>query len=242
MRSESRFFLHLSANRAAGPRRPARQAGLTLVELLVAISVMAFVAVMGWRGLDTILRARVSLTSELEQTRGMQLAFAQLQNDCAQIASASLLGNRQPLRIDQGRLALIRTVQTEAQPLRVQVVSWQVVDGVLTRRELPPTRNLGELDSQMQSVAAGSAAGYSVALQPGVASVALRLWAEDNRGWRTVDTSDGNEAAQGSGKAQIIAQSTGAPVVRTAYTGLELTLRLAGRDSAMQKIFLLGAV
>ena len=32
------------------PRR--RSGGLTLVELLVAISVLGFVAVLGWRGLD----------------------------------------------------------------------------------------------------------------------------------------------------------------------------------------------
>jgi general secretion pathway protein J len=33
-----------------------------LVELLVAITIMAVVAVLGWRGLDSIVRARVSLT------------------------------------------------------------------------------------------------------------------------------------------------------------------------------------
>ena len=31
---------------------PAKHRGLTLVELLVAISVLAFVAILGWRGLD----------------------------------------------------------------------------------------------------------------------------------------------------------------------------------------------
>ena len=49
--------------------RAARHKGLTLVELLVAISVLGFVAVLGWRGLDSIVRARIALTSDLEQTR-----------------------------------------------------------------------------------------------------------------------------------------------------------------------------
>src|SRR5665811_345320 len=69
--------------------RATRHKGLTLVELLVAISVLGFVAVLGWRGLDSIVRARIALTSDLEQTRGMQLAFAQLQSDCAHLVSPS---------------------------------------------------------------------------------------------------------------------------------------------------------
>ena len=49
--------------------------GFTLVELLVAISILAIVAVLGWRGLDGIVRARVALTAQMEQTRGMQLVY-----------------------------------------------------------------------------------------------------------------------------------------------------------------------
>ena len=60
----------------------ARRRGFTLVELLVAISILAVVAVLGWRGLDSIVRARTSLTEQMETTRGMQLAFAQMQSDC----------------------------------------------------------------------------------------------------------------------------------------------------------------
>lgn len=223
--------------------RKKRQSGLTLVELLVAISVLAIVAVMGWRGLDTIIRARVALTQDLDNTRGLQLAFAQLQNDCTQIASATLLQGRQALRIDQGRLSLVRTLQTEGQPLRVQVVTYQVRDGVLLRQELPATRDLSEIDAGMQSAAAGTNSGYAVALQGNVASIALRLWSNDNRGWRTAEDQQQTEAsAAGSSKAQIIAQSTGTPIVLPTWTGLELTLRLATSDSAMQKVFLLGAV
>ena len=62
--------------------------GLTLIELLVAIGILAFIAVLGWRGLETLIRTRSSLDQELEQTRNLQIIFAQLQNDCANIVSA----------------------------------------------------------------------------------------------------------------------------------------------------------
>src|SRR5260364_251272 len=38
--------------------RHARAQGFTLIELLVAIAILALVAVLSWRGLDQILRAR----------------------------------------------------------------------------------------------------------------------------------------------------------------------------------------
>ena len=99
---------------------------MTLVELLVAISVLGFVAVLGWRGLDSIVRARIALTSDLEQTRGMQLAFAQLQSDCAHLVSPSVLPGRIPLALGQGRLTLVRTVFADNQPSRLQVISYRV--------------------------------------------------------------------------------------------------------------------
>jgi general secretion pathway protein J len=227
-----------------GLRRSSKwQRGLTLVELLVAIGVLAIVAVMGWRGLDTIVRARVTLTQDLDNTRGLQLAFAQMQNDCTQIASPTLLQGRQALRVDQGRLSLVRTVQTEAQPLRVQVVNYQVRDGMLLRQELPATRDLSEIDAGMQSAVSGNNTGTAVALQTNVGAIDFRMWASDNRGWRTPDEQAQTEAAAtGSSKAQIIAQSTGSPVVMQTWTALEMTLRLANSNNAMQKIFLLGAV
>ena len=146
--------------------------------------------------------------------------------------------------MDQGRLSLVRTVQTEAQPLRVQVVNYQVRDGVLLRQELPATRDLSEIETAMQSAAAGNNAGTAVALQANVASIALRLWSSDNRGWRTAQEQSETEAAAsaGSSKGQIIAQATGTPVVTPSWTGLELTLRLANSANPLQKVFLLGAV
>jgi general secretion pathway protein J len=219
--------------------RPARNNGLTLIELLVAISILSFIAVLGWRGLDSIVRARIALTSDLEQTRGMQLAFAQLQSDCAHLASPVSLPDRVPLVAEQGQLTLVRTVFADDQPSRLQVVTYRVKDGVLTRRESAATRDLTILAALWQSAANDTGTTQAVALQSGITALTMRLWISGGTGWRT-----GAEIAQLTATPVSTAnpqpgQTTGTPPL---LTGLEVAMQLQGREDSLLKIFLLGAV
>ena len=126
-------------------RRHARR-GFTLIELLVAIGILAIVAVLGWRGLDSIVRARIALSAEIESTRGMQLAFAQMQSDAEHIASSTTLQNRPALLADAESMSLVRNVYLENEPTRLSVVTYRVRDGMLDRRESAATRDLVQLD------------------------------------------------------------------------------------------------
>lgn len=207
-----------------------RHKGLTLVELLVAISVLGFVAVLGWRGLDSIVRARIALTSDLEQTRGMQLAFAQLQSDCAHLASPSALPNKVLFAVGQERLTLVRTVFADNQPSRLQVITYRINDGVLIRRESAATRDLRELATLWLAAENDTDTSQTVALQSDVTAMTMRLWASDGKGWRTdFDMLTPLPRAGSTATPQL-------------PTGLEVTLQLRGRDTGMLKIFLLGAV
>ena len=214
-------------------QRKHRHKGLTLIELLVAISVLAFIAVLGWRGLDSIVRARIALTGDLEQTRGMQLAFAQLQSDCAHLADAAVLPDRMPLAAGSDRLTLVRTVFTDHQPSRLQVIAYRVKDGVLTRRESAATRDLTELDA-LWRIAVNDIdttqlpfdrLRAGVVLQSDVTALTMRLWA--NGGW--------------SMGADTLPAAAGMNASSLAPTGLEVALQLRGRDTRLLKIFLLGA-
>lgn len=203
--------------------------GFTLIELLVAISVLAIVAVLGWRGLDGIVRARIALTREMEQARGMQLAFAQMQRDCAQIAPSSILPDRAPLVVAPGRVVLVRTVFGDGQPTRVQVVAYQLSGGVLTRRESAATRDLNALDMLWVTVTNAADAKQAVKLQAGVSDMKVRTWVTDGAGWRTPGV-------------DIATPTTNPMTGSTATTGLEITLQLEGRANGVTKAFMLGPV
>lgn len=198
-----------------------RRGGFTLIELLVAITILAIVAVLGWRGLDSIVRAREALNQELEQTRGLQLAFAQMHNDCDKIALSSAIGDRPVLDAQGGRLTLVRMVYPENQPSQAQVISYRLREGVLTRRESLPTRDMAVLDAAWTASLNDAQMAPPVILHSSVQSMNLRTWFTKG-GWR----------------------SPGAPArgANDGPTGLEVVLELRERSGALVKIFLLGAV
>ncbi|MDH2917609.1 MAG: hypothetical protein PXX73_00235, partial [Sideroxydans sp.] len=195
-------------------------------ELLVAISILGLVAVMGWRGLDSIVRSRTALNLELEQTRGMQLAFAQMQSDSAHLAPNSLLANRPTLHALANQLTLVRTVFADAQPTRVQVVSYRVQDGKLTRRESPATRDLSELDTLWLTALNNTDSSPVVILENEVSAMTLRVWLNGGATW------------QPSMDAAVIASLANGMTVN----GLEVVLQIARQDNTLSKVFLLGAV
>jgi len=222
-------------------RSPARitndfyQQGLTLIELLVAISLLAFIAVLGWRGLDSITRTRESLNHELDQARSLQLTLAQWQIDCANAVDADLLDGHPPLLIENGQFTLARRVQTEAQPTVLQIVAWRLNQGVLSRETSPPTRDLTQLNAGWQRAYAGGQT--AVNLLSGVTSVSFRVWASDGRGWRAWNA--GTQAMVSHGA--LANTQTGTTSTQLIWRGVEMSLQLSDRTSPLTKIFLLGA-
>ncbi|MFZ6767062.1 PulJ/GspJ family protein [Undibacterium sp. Di26W] len=212
------------------------QTGFTLIELLVAITILAIIAVLGWRGLDSIVRARAGLTAEMEQTRGIQLAFAQIENDCAHLVDPNNLPGREILSALGSRLVLVRTVFEENQPSRLQVVAYRLKEGVLSRSEMSPTRELATLEQDWQNAMSDVDGGPAIALQSQILSLDMRTWRNGENGWRM-----GGTEADGAATAQ---SGTGsAPVAKgNKLTGLELSVQLTGRELPVTKVFLLGAV
>jgi len=223
----------------AGIHNKRRRAGFTLVELLVAIGILAMVAVLGWRGLDGIVRARVALTADMETTRGMQLAFAQMQSDCEHLAGTDVMARRQTLVWDLDRLTLVRKAYVENEPSRLQVVSYRVVGGQLLRRESPGTRDLAQVEQLWQAMLTDAPAenAPAVVLQTGVASMAVQGWL--NGAWRDDLTQRGNQDGQ-DGQAGQPLQPTAPAGEIVLPTGVLVALTVPGLAQPMLKAFLLG--
>ncbi len=200
------------------------RAGFTLIELLVAISILAIIAVLGWRGLDSIVRARIGLSTNLEQTRGMQLAFAQLQSDCDHIAAQDQMDGRPRIRVQQNKLILTRTIFVDNQPSQLQIVTYRIKNEQLLRNELGATRDFLVLDRLLQAAIndTDDEIGQSVVLRSGITSMEMRFWAGKD-GW------------------QSPLEDTMLDQVRNA-TGLEVRLQLRDAETTLLKVFLLGAM
>jgi general secretion pathway protein J len=199
-------------------RPAARTHGFTLVELMVAIGILSLVAVMGWRGLDSIVRARVALADEMEHTRRTQLTFAQLQSDCAHVAPVTALGGRQAFDAADGRLTLMRTVESDNQPLGFEVVSYRIADGVLTRHESAATRDMKVLDALWSAARGNADTASDVSLQADVESMTLRAWEDD--AWLPV---------------------AGADLTIATPNAIEVQVKLAGHAKSITKAILMGA-
>ena len=77
---QSRLTL-LAAEHPARTTSAQRQRGFTLIELLIAITLMAVLAGLSWRGLDSLMRSRDITQAQVDKTAVLQTVLAQWQAD-----------------------------------------------------------------------------------------------------------------------------------------------------------------
>src|SRR4030095_12528281 len=69
--------------------RASRSRGFTLVEVLVALVIMAIMSLMAWEGVDGIVRARDANQVRLEQTLRLETVIAQWEQDLASLQESA---------------------------------------------------------------------------------------------------------------------------------------------------------
>lgn len=98
-----------------------KQMGFTLLELLIALSLLAILAIMTWQGLDILLRSRTSISDHFEIDQQQRRFIEQFQQDCQNIAPSKILG-LPTILLEPEQLILILARPTENQKTRWQVV------------------------------------------------------------------------------------------------------------------------
>jgi general secretion pathway protein J len=82
-----------------------RQRGFTLIELLIALSLMAVLALLSWRGVDTLMRTRESTQAQIQRIAAVQTTLDQWRADLDAVQGipglqdSGLLWNGQVLRL-----------------------------------------------------------------------------------------------------------------------------------------------
>jgi general secretion pathway protein J len=114
--------------------------GFTLLELLVAITVLSIVSVIAWRGLDSLVMTRERLEPEADDVRALLTTFGQMERDLAQVTNPRFVGlNTAPINVSIADGAIVLQLARIAPPApdratEVQTVYYRVVDGTLMRQ------------------------------------------------------------------------------------------------------------
>ena len=122
--------------------KPAR--GFTLVEVLVALSIMAVLATMAWQGVDGIVRARDISQATMERTLRLNTVIAQWDQDLQSVYDSAVVP---ALAFDGATVRLARTA-----PGGVQMVAWQLQGSQWRRWAGPVVTDVASLqDSWLRS-------------------------------------------------------------------------------------------
>lgn len=224
-----------------GGTRRRRARAFTLIELMVAIAILAVIAVLSWRGLEQVVRARQTISNAMEDERVFVQFFDQLRIDAREAVIDDEVA--QPaVSVSGGTLQIVRRFGANGEAAWLQVVRYQVAGGLVTRYASPPIATRGELGRMLSGSSGSSGSGDSsdwsaVPLISGVGAINARLFIP-RTGWTTEMEDVSAEIARIDNNVKV-PQFSNAPIER-AVRGLEVSIGAPSLLAPITRVFLVG--
>jgi general secretion pathway protein J len=166
-------------SRAFADRAPR---GFTLVEVLVALAIMAVLAAMSWQGIDAMIRAKAINQENMERTLRLATVLGQWEQDLLQVHDQAVTP---ALLYDGASLRLVRRT-----PEGVQVVVWALRDGLLQRWASTSVTDAGQLREQwLRSLQLLGNEAQQLRVLDNLASMQVYFWRDRDNNWSNPQSS-----------------------------------------------------
>jgi general secretion pathway protein J len=204
----------------AAPARLRRTSGFTLIEVMVALLIMAILAALAFRGIDALTRAKTAALAATDRTLKLNTGMSQFDYDVSQIVDSKVLPK--PLMWDGASLRFARRT-----PDGIQLVMWTLQDRRWQRWASGATTHVSELtNAWMQTQQWDAISGSAVTVLSDVDSFQEALCnpnsiATSGCSWNNGGSTSGTVVPPGGG-TQAIAQPTGVRITLKMADGGEL--------------------
>ena len=192
-----------------------RQRGFTLIELLIAITLMAVLAGLSWRGLDSLMRSRDVTQSQVDKTAVLQTVLAQWQADLNAVqpipgvVDAGLLWNGNTLRLTRRAT----TGQADGSDAGLWVVAWTLRNNQWLRWQSPAVQSRGALQqawTQAERWGQNPSTDDATRQTTLIPLDAWQLTYFRGNAWTNPLSSAGNATSAGTGSPQVAPAPEGA--------------------------------
>ena len=205
-------------------RARVRSRGFTLVEVMVALLIMAILAALAFRGVEALVRAKDAALASTDRTLKMNTGMSQFEYDMSQVVDSKVLPR--PIMFDGATLRVARR-----SPAGIQLVLWTLQDHRWQRWASPPYVHMTDLtDAWMRSQQWDSVSGSAVTVLANVDDFQVYVCnpatiATSGCSWNNVQSTQGAAAAPPVAVPPDAAVSA-VPVTSAQPNGIRIVLKV----------------